>query len=151
MIRKIKRLLADEDAASLAEFTLVTPVFVLVALAIVQLGYIHFLEDNMQKAAQSVAERIATGELAAAGQSVDCASAEDASAEGILCDGLSAFTGNFSVSASDAISSVVVTVSLPMRDAAIVDVLGVLGKGEIVTAAMLEKKGFVETAMLEAH
>ena len=137
MFKRIKRLLADEDAAAVAEFTLVTPVFVLVALAIVQLGYIHFLELNMQKVAQSTAERIAVGELVAQGSHVDCSNAATSGAERIVCDGLADFGGNFTVSASGSADDVIVTVSLPMRDAAFVDVLGVLGTGEIVTAAVL--------------
>jgi Flp pilus assembly protein TadG len=140
MLKKIKRVLSDEDAAALAEFTLVTPVFVLVALAIVQLGYILFLENNMQAAAQSAAQRIAAGEVVAQGSHVDCAGGVATGAEQLVCDGLSAFTGNFTVSATgsaEAAQDVIVTVSLPMQDAAIVDVLGVLGKGEITTAAVL--------------
>jgi Flp pilus assembly pilin Flp len=136
MMKKMRRLLSDEDTAALAEFTLVTPVFVLVALAIVQLGYILFLENNMQQAAQSAAQRIATGELLAQGSHVDCADGGVGGAERLVCDGLSEFAGNFTVSATGG-DDVVVTVSLPMQDAAIVDVLGFLGNGAITTAAVL--------------
>jgi Flp pilus assembly protein TadG len=138
MIKKLRRLLSDEDTAALAEFTLVTPVFVLVALAIVQLGYIMFLENNMHQAAQTAAQQIATGELVAQGSHVDCADGDVSGAEQRVCDGLSQFAGNFTVSATGASESdVIVTVSLPMQDAAIVDVLGLLGTGAITTAAVL--------------
>ena len=102
MLKKLRRLLSDEDTAALAEFTLVTPVFMLVALAIVQLGYIMFLENNMHQAAQIAAQQIATGELVAQGSHVDCADGSIAGAERLVCDGLSQFTGNFTVSATHA-------------------------------------------------
>ena len=138
MMKKLRRLLSDEDTAALAEFTLVTPVFMLVALAIVQLGYIMFLENNMHQAAQAAAQQIATGEFVAQGSHVDCADGSIVGAERLVCDGLSQFAGNFTVSATHAAESdVIVTVSLPMQDAAIVDVLGFLGSGAITTAAVL--------------
>jgi Flp pilus assembly protein TadG len=138
MLKKLRRLLSDEDTAALAEFTLVTPVFMLVALAIVQLGYIMFLENNMHQAAQVAAQQIATGEFVAQGSHVDCDDGSVAGAERLVCDGLAEFTGSFTVSATHASESdVIVTVSLPMQDAAIVDVLGFLGSGAITTAAVL--------------
>ena len=139
MITKLRRLLADEDNAALAEFALVTPIFMLLAIAIVQLGYILFLADNMQKLAHSAAQRIAAGELFAEGGHVDCAGATGA--EALVCDGLSDFAGSFTISATGATAEddVIVTVSLPIADAAIVDVLGVLGAGDITTEATLTR------------
>lgn len=141
MITKLRRLLADEDNAALAEFALVTPIFMLLAIAIVQLGYILFLADNMQKLAHSAAQRIAAGELFAEGGHVECASAGATGAEALVCDGLSDFAGSFTVSATGATAEddVIVTVSLPIADAAIVDVLGVLGAGDITTEATLTR------------
>lgn len=137
------RLWSCDRGAALIEMTLVAPMLILLTSGIIQFGYIFFIKNTMQNLAREAARSVAVGELTATGGDVDCPGGTEGSAEEMACDGLAGFSGTFTVNAidpPDAGDDVIVTISLPAIDAAVMDVLGVLDEGTIVAEATMRKE-----------
>ncbi|MEX2201153.1 MAG: TadE family protein [Dongiaceae bacterium] len=143
MKRGFRRLWSCERGAAMVEMTLVAPMLIFLTSGIIQFGYIFFIQNTMQNLARDAARGVAVGELTASGSNVDCPGGAVGSAEEMACAGLAGFSGNFTVNATnppDPGDDVIVTISLPMVDAAVMDVLGVLDEGTISAEATMRKE-----------
>jgi Flp pilus assembly protein TadG len=128
---------------SLVEVAVTTPVLALFAFAILQFGYIFFLENSMQNLSREAAHRVALGELTGSGSATNCADVPRQTAEALICDGLSVFGSNFTVQAIDPDETgdaVVVTVTLPMEDATLIGAFSsIVASGALTTGAVMRK------------
>ena len=143
MLKTILRLWRCEQGAALVEFTLVLPILILLTAGVVQFGYMFFVQNTMQNMAREAARGIAVGELSATGSDTTCPGGAAGSAEEHVCDGLSGLNGTFTVNAVDPPDpgdDVVVTVSLPMEDATVMDPFNMMGNGTISTEATMRKE-----------
>jgi len=143
MLKTILRLCRCERGAALVEFTLVLPILILLTAGVVQFGYIFFVQNTMQNMAREAARGIAVGELSATGSDTTCPGGVAGSAEEHVCDGLSGLNGTFTVNAVDPPDpgdDVVVSVSLPMEDATVMDPFNMMGNGNITTEATMRKE-----------
>lgn len=142
-IRNVLRALRCDRGAAMVEFTLVLPILIFLTAGIVQFGYVFFVKNTMQNLAREAARGIAVGELTGSGSNVACPGGAADSGEKLVCDGVAAFSGTFTVNAvdpPDAGDDVIVTVTLPMQDAAVMDVLDVMSSGTITTDATMRKE-----------
>lgn len=143
MKRGIRRLWSCERGAAMVEFTLVAPMLILLTAGIFQFGYVFFIQTTMQNAAREAARGVSVGELTSTGSNVNCPGGAAGSAEELVCDRVADLSGTFTVNATnppDAGDDVVVTVSLPAADAAVMDVLGVMDEGTISVEATMPKE-----------
>jgi hypothetical protein len=142
-IKRLLSVLRCDRGAAMVEFTLVAPILIFLTAGIVQFGYVFFLQNTMQNLAREGARGISVGELTGTGSNTTCPGGAVGSAEELICDGLAEFSGTFTVNAldpPDAGDDVVVTVSLPMADAAVMDVLDVMSEGTISVNATMRKE-----------
>lgn len=140
---RLLRMLRCDRGAAMVEFTLVAPILILLTCGIVQFGYVFYLQNTMQNLARDAARGISVGALTGSSGSVNCPGGAAGSAQAMICGGLSGFTGSFSLNAvnpADSGDDVIVTVSLPMADAAVMDVLDVMSSGTLSVSATMRKE-----------
>jgi hypothetical protein len=143
MKRGFRCLWLCQRGAAMIEFTLVAPMLIFLTSGIIQFGYIFYIQNTMQNLARDAARGVAVGELTASGSNVSCPGGAVGSAEEMVCNGVAGFSGNFTVNVTnppDAGDDVIAIVTLPMADAAVMDVLGVLDSGTITTEATMRKE-----------
>ncbi|MCG8354378.1 MAG: pilus assembly protein [Kiloniellales bacterium] len=129
-----RRLLRSERGSSAVEFAFVIPVLIAILGGIIQFGAIFFLQNNMASVARDAARRFAVGEMT------------EAEAETYAQNQLVNWGVTFSVDASppdpsdptDTDVSVVITV--PLADAAIVDLGGFFGTGNLAAQAVMRQE-----------
>lgn len=141
-IRLLSALRCDRGAA-MVEFTLVAPILILLTAGTIQFGYVFFLQNTMQNLAREAARSVSVGELTGSGSATACPGGGAGSAEQMVCNRLAEYSGTFTVTAVDPEDSgddVVVTISLPMQDAAVMDVLDVLTSGVLRVEATMRKE-----------
>ncbi len=133
----IMSLLKDESGSNAVEFATVAPVVLLIVLGIMQFGMIFFTYNNMVQAAREATRTLAVQETTAA------------EAQTIALNQL-AFSGlPFTVTicepatvpcASDPLSSVSVTIAVPLSEATIVDILGLFSTGDLEATVTMRKE-----------
>lgn len=105
-------LLRDRAGVAALEFAFLLPVFLLMLTGVIQFGAIFFLQNNMAGVAQDTSRRVAVGEMTSAeGQTY---------AEGNLIN----WGATFTVAVTEPGSDVLVDISVPLSDAALVDLHG---------------------------
>ncbi len=129
----LRALLRDRDGAAAVEFAFILPILLLLFSGIVQFGSIMFLENHMTNVARETSRRVAVGELA------------QADAEGSVQQALVNWGVNYKVSvatvdAGGGNQDIAVAISLPMRDAALMDVLGVFQSGNLTAAVTMRQE-----------
>jgi hypothetical protein len=142
-LNRLLRMLRCDRGAAMVEFTLVAPILIFLTAGIVQFGYVFFLQNTMQNLARDAARGISVGELTGSAGDVSCPGGGGGSAQEMICGGLASFSGTFTVNAVDPPNTgedVVVTVSLPMADAAVMDVLDVMSEGTLSVTATMRKE-----------
>ena len=142
-LKRLLRMFRCDRGAAMVEFTLVAPILIFLTAGIVQFGYVFFLQNTMQNLARDAARGISVGELTGSAGDVTCPGGAAGSAQAVICGGLSSFSGTFTVNAVDPAASgddVIVTVSLPMADAAVMDVLDVMSDGTLSVSATMRKE-----------
>ena len=117
----------DQRGVAALEFAFILPFFLLMVTGIIQFGAVYFLQNNMASVAQDTARRVAVGELTTTtGKSY---------AEGKLINWGVSYTVNVTEPGSD----VVVDISAPMSEAALID-LHSLFDGKTLTAQSTARK-----------
>lgn len=142
-LTRLLRMLRCDRGAAMVEFTLVAPILIFLTCGIIQFGYVFFLQNTMQNLARDAARGISVGALTGSAGNVNCPGGAAGSAQEMICGGLSGFSGAFSLNAVDPPDSgddVTVTVSLPMADAAVMDVLDVMSSGTLSVSATMRKE-----------
>ena len=118
----------DEAGATALEFAFIMPILLLMFSAIVQFGGILFLENHMSHVARDATRKIVVGELAEA----DAAAA----VQGALLN----WGVTYDVSVATVDQDITVAISLPMREAALMDVLGVFQTGNLTAAVTMRQE-----------
>ncbi|MCH8112223.1 MAG: pilus assembly protein [Proteobacteria bacterium] len=124
----------SERGVAAVEFAFILPILLMLFSGIVQFGSIMFLENHMTNVARETSRRIAVGELAQA----DAAS----SAQQALVNW--GVTYEVSVAATDVgggNQDITVAISLPMAEAALMDVLGVFQSGNLTAVVTMRQEG----------
>ncbi len=124
----------DRDGASAVEFAFIVPILLLLFSGIVQFGSIMFLENHMTNVSRETTRRIAVGDLTQA-------DAPNSAQQALVNWGV---TYNVNVAAVDVgggNQDITVTISLPMAEAALMDVLGVFQSGNLTAAVTMRQEG----------
>ncbi len=122
----------DRDGAAAVEFAFILPILLLLFSGIVQFGSVMFLESHMTNVARETSRRIAVGELAQA----DAAS----SARQALVNWGVTYEVSIATSSAGGNDDITVAISLPMREAALMDVLGVFQSGNLTAAVTMRQE-----------
>ena len=109
----------SERGVAAVEFALAIPFVLLVLSGIIQFGFVLFLQSHVADVARETARRVAVGEF------------EQAEAEQFAQDSLLNWGVTYTVAVTDPDPDVVVQISLPMSQAALIDLLGVFQSGTL--------------------
>ena len=123
----------DRDGAAAVEFAFILPILLLLFSGIVQFGAIMFLENHMTNVARETSRRIAVGELAQA-------DAESSAQQALVNWGVTYEVSIVTSSAGGGNQDITVTISLPMAEAALMDVLGVFQSGNLTAAVTMRQE-----------
>ena len=123
----------DRDGAAAVEFAFILPILLLLFSGIVQFGAIMFLENHMTNVARETSRRIAVGELAQA-------DAESSAQQALVNWGVTYQVSITPSSAGGGNQDITVAISLPMREAALMDVLGVFQSGNLTAAVTMRQE-----------
>ena len=129
----LRALWRDRDGASAVEFAFILPILLLLFSGIVQFGSIMFLENHMTNVARETSRRIAVGELSQA----DAASSAQ---QALVNWGVNYDVSIAATNAGDGNEDITVAISLPMREAALMDVLGVFQSGNLSAAVTMRQE-----------
>ncbi len=128
----LRALRRDQDGAAAVEFAFIMPILLL--SGIVQFGAIMFLENHMTSVARETSRRVAVGDLAQA----DAASSAQ---QALVNWGVTYDISVATVDAGGGNQETAMTISLPMREAALMDVLGVFQSGNLTAAVTMRQEG----------
>ncbi len=120
----------DQRGAAAVEFAFIMPVLLLMFSGILQFGSVMFLENHMTNVAREASRRVAVGELA----EVDA----EATVQSALINWV--VTYDVDVTTADAgggTQNIIVEISLPLSDAALMDVLGLFETGDLSTSVTM--------------
>ena len=123
----------DRDGAAAVEFAFILPILLLLFSGIVQFGAIMFLENHMTNVARETSRRIAVGELTQA-------DAESSAQQALVNWGVNYQVSITPSSAGGGNQNITVAISLPMREAALMDVLGVFQSGNLTAAVTMRQE-----------
>ncbi len=128
-----RKVMACQDGTILVEFALVAPILIVIVMTIVGFGSSLFIHNNMVNVARDASRRAATGEFTT--------SQAESFARGALVDWGISYSVNVTVPDpnDDAARDVVAVISAPFSQAAIVDILGLLG-GRTLTASVIMRQ-----------
>ncbi len=138
-------LLKDKSGANAVEFAVVLPVLLLIVLGIIQFGVIFFTYNNMVQAAREAARTLAVQE----------ATATEAQQIALNQLGFSGLAYTVTVCEPDAVpphgpacvppldpnSDVSVTITVPLSEATLVDILGLFSTGDLEATVTMRKEG----------
>jgi Flp pilus assembly protein TadG len=128
---KLLRMLGqDQRGAAAVEFAFIMPILLLMFSGILQFGSVMFLENHMTNVAREASRRVAVGELS------------QADAATMVQDKLVNWGVTYQVSVAtadvdDGNENVTVAISLPLSDAALIDVLGLFDTGSLSTSVTM--------------
>ncbi len=123
----------DRDGAAAVEFAFILPILLLLFSGIVQFGAIMFLENHMTNVARETSRRVAVGELAQA----DAASSAQ---QALVNWGVTYDVSVVTVDVGGGNQDIAVTISLPMAEAALMDVLGVFQSGNLTAVVTMRQE-----------
>ncbi len=121
------------DSAAAVEFAFIVPILLLLFSGIVQFGSIMFLENHMTNVARETSRRVAVGELAEA-------DAESSAQQALVNWGVNYDVDVVSVDVGGGNQDITVTISLPMAEPALMDVLGVFQSGNLTAAVTMRQE-----------
>ena len=120
----------DQRGAAAVEFAFIMPILLVMFSGILQFGSIMFLENHMTNVAREATRRVAVGELTEA----DAATM----VQGALVNwGVTYQVSIATEDADDGNEDVTVAISLPLSDAALMDVLGLFDTGNLSTSVTM--------------
>ncbi len=128
----LRALWRDRDGAAAVEFAFILPILLLLS-GIVQFGSIMFLENHMTDVARETSRRVAVGELAQA-------DAADSAQRALVNWGVTYDVSVATVDVGGGNQDIAVTISLPMSEAALMDVLGVFQSGNLTAAVTMRQE-----------
>jgi hypothetical protein len=120
----------DQRGAAAVEFAFIMPVLLLMFSGILQFGSVMFLENHMTNVAREASRRVAVGELT----ETDAVTM----VQGALVNwGVTYEVDVATADAGDGNQDVIVDISLPLSDAALMDVLGLFETGDLSTSVTM--------------
>ncbi len=129
----LRGLWRDRGGAAAVEFAFILPIMLLLFSGIVQFGSMLFLENHMTNVARETSRRIAVGELAQA-------DAESSVQQALVNWGVNYQVAVTTSSAGGGNDDITVAISLPMAEAALMDVLGVFQSGNLTAAVTMRQE-----------
>ena len=129
----LRALWRDRDGVAAVEFAFILPILLMLFSGIVQFGSIMFLQNHMTNVARETSRRIAVGELA---QADAVSSAQQALVNWGVTYEVSVATADVGGGNQD----ITVAISLPMAEAALMDVLGVFQSGNLTAAVTMRQE-----------
>ena len=123
----------DRDGAAAVEFAFILPILLLLFSGIVQFGSIMFLENHMTNVARETSRRVAVGEL-------NETDAESSAQQALVNWGVTYQVSVTPSSAGGGNQDITVAISLPMAEAALMDVLGVFQSGNLTAAVTMRQE-----------
>ena len=124
----------DRGGVAAVEFAFILPILLMLFSGIVQFGSIMFLQNHMTNVARETSRRIAVGELA---QADAVSSAQQALVNWGVTYEVSVATADVGGGSQD----ITVAISLPMAEAALMDVLGVFQSGNLTAVVTMRQEG----------
>ena len=122
----LRRFGANDQGVSVVEFALVVPFLALLFTGIIQVGGIFYVHNNMTSVAQETVRLIAVGEL------------ETDDANTFAQGRLTGWDITYTVNVQEVGDDVTVTVSAPLSDASLVDILGWFQSGNLSSQATMQ-------------
>jgi Flp pilus assembly protein TadG len=120
----------DQRGAAAVEFAFIMPILLVMFSGILQFGSVMFLENHMTNVAREASRRVAVGELT----ETDAATM----VQGALVNwGVTYEVSVATVDADDGNQDITVAISLPLSDAALIDVLGLFDTGNLSTSVTM--------------
>ncbi len=133
----ITSLLKDKSGSNVVEFAIVAPLLLLIILGIMQFGMILFTYNNMVQAAREAARTLAVQET----------TATDAQQIALNQLGFSGLPFTVTICEPDTVpcagnpaSDVSVTITVPLSEATIVDILGLFSAGDLEATVTMRKE-----------
>ncbi len=123
----------DRDGAAAVEFAFIVPILLLLFSGIVQFGAIMFLENHMTNVARETTRRVAVGEL-------NETDAESSAQQALVNWGVTYDVSVATIDVGGGNQDITVTISLPMAEAALMDVLGVFQSGNLSAAVTMRQE-----------
>ncbi len=129
MLSRFARFLRHErSGATAVEFAFLLPVLILVLVGIMQAGMLFFVQNNMARVAHDTARRVAVGELTTAtGKTY---------AENQLVN----WGVTFNVTVTEPGSDVSVVITVPMAEAAVLDIGDIFDVGDLGATAIVRQE-----------
>jgi Flp pilus assembly protein TadG len=125
-----RRLGQDERGAAAVEFVFILPILLLLFSGILQFGSVMFLDSHMTNVAREASRRVAVGELT----ETDATTMVQAA---LVNWGVTYQVNIATADAGGGNQNVVVDISLPLADAALMDVLGLFQTGDLSTTVTM--------------
>lgn len=131
---RLRQSLRDNRGVAAVEFAFVLPIIILLLAGVIQFGMLLFLQNHMTNVARETSRRVAVGEL-----TKDEAKTE---AEGDLVNWGISYDVDVTVpDGSDPDDKdIIVTISAPMSEASLIDILGIFGEGKLQTAVTMRQE-----------
>ncbi len=123
----------NRDGAAAVEFAFILPILLLLFSGIVQFGSVLFLENHMTNVARETSRRVAVGEL-------DQADAASSPQQALVNWGVTYEVSVATVDVGGGNQDIAVAIGLPMREAALMDVLGVFQSGSLTAAVTMRQE-----------
>jgi Flp pilus assembly protein TadG len=124
----VRKCIQHNGGATAVEFAFVLPIIVVLITGIVQLGGLFFLQNNMVSVAQDSARRLATGEMTAT--QVQSFAQSQLINWGVV----------YTVTTGEVGDDASVTISVPLEQASLMDVLGLFQDGNLRAAAIFRRQ-----------
>ncbi len=126
----LRRLGKDQSGAAAVEFVFILPILLLLFSGILQFGSVMFLDSHMTNVAREASRRVAVGELT----ETDATTMVQAA---LVNWGVTYDVNIATADAGGGNQNVVVDISLPLADAALMDVLGLFQTGDLSTTVTM--------------
>ncbi len=129
----LRALWRDRGGASAVEFAFILPILLLLFSGIVQFGSIMFLENHRTNVAGETSRRVAVGELSQA-------DAADSALQALVNWGVNYDVSVATIDVGGGNQDIAVAISVPMREAALMDVLGVFQSGNLTAVVTMRQE-----------
>ena len=131
---RLRQSLRDNRGVAAVEFAFVLPIIILLLAGVIQFGMLLFLQNHMTNVARETSRRVAVGELT-----------KDEAKSEAECDLVNwGISYDVDVTVPDGSDpddkDIIVTISAPMSEASLIDILGIFGEGKLQTAVTMRQE-----------
>lgn len=132
--RRLRHLPRDERGVTAIEFVFVAPILILILGGILQFGLVLYLQNHMNDVARDVSRRVAVAELSEA--------EGEAAAQDALMNWGMTYTVDVAMPdpADPTDRDIDVTISVPMSEASLIDILGLFQSGSLTASVTMRQE-----------